>query len=270
VGTKIGREKAIVKDNDQAELPPSNNSKLLVPGSESDWLTEDAYEDIQSLEKLLDRVDAEVKRGREIPDILRRRLLPQKTTFNGQPVMTDEEYIDYKLNFYRTKTSKGYKPAIGIRHLRADVWDVVYLITRSPEEFPGEVLRVVSIIETCMIHIGLHGLDLLLVGRPKLVTERKEAIRRGSKERRRRGKPAHYTFINFTDSLDKQQNVWCLSTNDYARAATIAEDYGWDMGFVVQMAMIIAIANSETLPENLRKDAVEEVEYFKEYLNKVY
>jgi hypothetical protein len=121
-----------------------------------------------------------------------------------------------------------------------------------------------------MIHLGLHELDFLLAGRPKLVEDRLQAIRKGAKEKRRRGKPAQYSFVNFTDTLDKQQNVWCLSPEDYARAATIAEDFSWDMGFVVQMAMIMAIASSEKLPESLRKDAIEEIKFFNEYLERSY
>jgi len=251
------------------EIVPYTNNNLPVPVNNNAWITE-GDDDLQSLESLMHRVDVEIARGNQVPDILRRRLLPQKVIFNDQQMMTDDKYADYALDFYRTKTSKGHNPAIGIRHLRSDIWDSVYLITRSSEEFPGKALRVVSIVETCMIHLGLHGLDLMLVGRPKLVEERKAAIRKGGKEKRRRGKPAQYSFVNFIDALDTQQNVWCLSPEDYARAATIAEDFGWDFGFTMQMAMITAIANSETLPESLRKDAVEEIKFFNEYLERSY
>lgn len=251
------------------DIVPYTNNNLPVPVNNAIWKTEDD-DDLQPLENLMHRVDVEIARGNQVPDILRRRLLPQKAIFNDQQTMTDDKYADYALDFYRTKTSKGYNPAIGIRHLRSDIWDAVYFITRSSEEFSGKALRVVSIVETCMIHLGLHGLDFLLAGRPKLVEDRLQAIRKGGKEKRRRGKPAQYSFVNFTDTLDKQQNVWCLSPEDYARAATMAEDYGWDMGFVVQIAMVIAIASSEKLPESLRKDAVEEVKFFGEYLDRYY
>jgi len=70
--------------------------------------------------------------------------------------------------------------------------------------------------------------------------------------------------------MDTQQNVWCQSPQDYAGAATIAEDYGWSMVFVVQMAMLMAIATSEKLPMEMKNNAIEEVKFFIEFLNKNY
>ena len=254
-----------MKNKNQKASPPENNKSLIKHDA---WELEEPDEATYSLEALLDGVNKAMAQGREIKDILRRRQLPQLDPATGQPLMTEEEYTDYTLDFYSTKTSKGYKPAIGIRHMRSDIWDMVYLITRSPEVFPGRYCRLVSIVETCTIHAGLHGLDLLLAGRPKVVQNRKNAIWKGGKYKRRRPRLPPYKFVNFTDTEEKQQNIWCLSPEDYARIAAIAEDYGWDMGFVVQMTMVIAIASSENLPESLREDAKEEAKFFEEYLNR--
>jgi len=253
-----------VKGNSKDASSPKNEKSLI---KRDQWELEEPQEAVHSLEALLERVSKEMTQGGEVKDILRRRRLPQVDPGTGQPLMTDEQYMEYSLDFYQTRTSKGYHPAIGVRHLRADIWDTVYLITRSPEAFPDKACRLVSIVETCMIHVGLHQLDILLVGRPKVVKNRKNAIWKGGKEKRRRIRLGPYKFVNFTDTEEKQQNIWCLSPEDYARTAAVAEDYGWDMGFVVQMAMIMAIANSEKLPDDMRKDAKEEMKFFKEYLN---
>lgn len=254
-----------MKGKNRNILQPKNDKSLI---KHTSWELEEPEEAIYPLDALLDRVNEEITQGRDIKDILHRRRLPQVDPATGQSLMTDEQYASYALDFYQTRTSKGYHPAIGIRHVRSDVWDMVYLVTRSPEAFPGKACRYVSIVETCMIHVGLHGLDLLLAGRSKVVQNRKNAIWKGGKEKRRRPRLGPYKFVNFTDIEEKQQNIWCLSPEDYARTATVAEDYGWDMGFVVQMAMVIAIASSEKLPESLRKDAEEEVRFFREYLNR--
>lgn len=257
-------------DNDKALLPQGNNNQHEREIKPSAWELESPDESVYSLEALMDKVNRSLVQERDISEILRRRRLPQAHPATGQQLMTDEEYIEYNMGFYQTSTSKGYNPAIGIRHVLTDIWDTVYFITRSPEDFPGKALRLVSIVETCMIHVGLYWLGLLLVGRPKLVQNRKNAIRKGGKEKRRRLRPASYRFVSFVDTEEKQQNIYCLSREDYAQAAAIAEDYGWDFGFVIQIVMIIAIANSESLPGNLRENAIEETTYFKEYLNTVY
>lgn len=254
-----------MKDKNRNTSPPKNNKSLIKHDA---WELEGPDEAIYPLDALLDRVNEEIMQGRDIKDILHRRRLPQVNPATGQSLMTDEQYASYALDFYQTRTSKGYHPAIGIRHMRADIWDTVYLITRSSEVFSGKAARLVSIVETCMIHVGLHGLDILLAGRPKVVQNRKNAIWKGGKEKRRMPRLGPYKFVNYTDVEEKQQNIWCLSPEDYARTAAVAEDYGWDMGFVVQMAMVIAIASSEKLPESLRKDAEEEVRFFREYLNR--
>jgi hypothetical protein len=256
-------------NNVHKALPPSDNNQSEIKPSA--WELEKPDKFMYSLEALMHKVNKDITQGEDINEILRRKRLPQVHPTTGRRLMTDEQYMDYSLSFYQTRTSKGYNPAIGIRHVRSDIWDTVYFITRSPEDFPGKALRLVSVVETCMIHVGLHGLDLLLVGRLKIVQNRKNAIRKGGKEKRRRRLiPPSYRFVNFVDVEEKQQNIYCLSREDYARAAAIAEDYGWDFGFVIQMAMITAIASSEKLPENLRNNATEEIAYFKEYLNKVY
>jgi len=255
-----------MSEDNQKALPPPDNDKSLIKRDE--WELEEPDQVMYPLEGLLDRVDREMAQGREIKDILRRKPLLQVDPTTRQPLMTEKEYLEYSLDFYQTKTSKGYNPAIGIRHIRSDIWDIVYLITRSPEVFPGKACRLVSIVETCMIHVGLHRLDLLLVGRPKIVKNRKNAIWKGGKAKRRRLRLPPYKFVNFTDTEDKQQNIWCISPEDYARTAAIAEDFGWDMGFVVQIAMVVAIASSEKLPDDVREDAEEEMEFFREYLAK--
>ena len=250
---------------DKNTSSPENEKSLV---ERDPWALENGSDEVMySLEALLNMVTKEMARGNEVKDILRRKRLPRIDPTTGQPLMTENEYSDYLVDFYATKTSQGYKPAIGIRHMRSDIWDTVYLITRSSEEFSGKACRLVSVVETCMIHAGLRGLDLFLAGRPKVVQDRIDAIRKGGKEKRQIIRPGKYKFVNFTDVEEKQQNIWCLSPEDYARTAALAEDYGWDMGFLVQIAMIIAIANSEKLPGYLRNDALEEVEFFRSYLD---
>jgi len=257
-----------MEENNRKDLIPRPSTELKSIPADA-WALEDE-EDTQTLENLLNEVDTQMRGGLPLTEVLRRKLLPPEMTSSTSLLMTDDNYASDQLEFYRTKTSKGYRPAIGIRNVRADIWDAVYFITRNHEEFSGKAHRIVSIVETCMIHMGLRNMNLILEGRPKIVKERLEAIRKGSKERRRRGKPQQYEFVNFTDTLETQQNVWCQSSQDYARAATIAEDFGWSMGFVVQMAMIMAIATSEKLPTEMKNNAIEEVKFFTEFLDKAY
>jgi len=257
-----------MEENKHKDLVPRNKSELQ-PMHSDPWALEDE-EYTQTLENLLNEVDTTMRGGMQLEDILRQKLLPQGTTSGSTSLQIDDNYANDRLEFYRSKTSKGYRPSIGIRRGCADIWDAVYFITRGREEFPGKAHRVVSIVETCMIHLGLQVMNLILERRPKVVQERLDAIRKGGKERRRRGKPPQYDFVNFTDTMDTQQNVWCQSQQDYARAATIAEDYGWSMLFVVQMAMIMAIATSEKLPMEMKNNAIEEVKFFVEFLNKPY
>jgi len=255
-----------MKDENNDSSPPSDNTSLV---KRDEWQLEEVNtnEVMLPLEGLLESVSHEIVKGHELKDILRRRPLSKIDPTTGKELMPTNQYADYLMEFYSTRTSKGHNPAIGIRNLRSDIWDVVYLITRSPDDFPEKACRTVSIVETCMIHVGLHGLDLLLIGRPKVVKDRLNGIRKGAKEKRRKPRLGPYRFVNFIETMEKQQNIWCLSPEDYARVATIAEDYGWDMGFVVQMAMIFAISNSTKLPKYLRNDAAEEVGCFKNYLN---
>jgi hypothetical protein len=70
--------------------------------------------------------------------------------------------------------------------------------------------------------------------------------------------------------LEKQQNINCLYAGDYARASMIAADYDWPVSFVVQMALIAAIASSTRLPAEMVTNAREEIGYFNEYLNKYF
>jgi len=231
------------------------------------WQLEDPEDALPSLEDLLVEVNQELSSGKRIEEVLTREALVQVDPVSGKPHMREEGYRGEALEFYSSKTSKGHNPAIGIRGVRSDIWDTVYFITRSNEVFPEKACRVVSIVETCMIHVGLYKLDILLSGRPKVVKSRLNAIWKGAKEKRRRRQIGPYRFVNFTEREEKQQNIWCLASQDYAHIATIAEDYGWDMSFVVQIAMILAITRSSKLPRYLVNDATEEMKAFNEYLN---
>ncbi|MCK4782956.1 MAG: hypothetical protein KAV87_04335 [Desulfobacteraceae bacterium] len=245
------------------DLAPYHKPKPLISVDNSAWQTEDA--DFESLEDLLSLVEVNISKGGYIADVLQRKYLPEGEKKTTSPIETNSG--QYTLQYIQDKSTKSY---VGIRNLRAGISDATYYITRNRKEYPGSVVRLVSIVQTAMLHYGLHGLDMLLSGRTKVVEDRLEAIRLGSKEKRRRGQTPQYTFVNFIDVLDKQQNITCLSQQDYARATTIAIDYGWPMSFVVQMAMIIAIAGSERLPEDIVKDAREEVRFFTEYIHKNY
>lgn len=256
-----------MKKKNQNASPPENDKSLTKHDA---WELEEPDEAQYSLEALLEWVNTALAANKEIGEVLHRRLLLGANHTTDQILMKDEEYSDYALNRYRMATSKGHSPAIGIKHVLSDVWDAIYLITRSPEIFGGKASRLVGIVETCMIHVGLYGLDRLLAGRPKVVQKRKAAIWKGGKEKRLSLEPRQYKFVSFTNTKEKQQNIYCLSPQDFARAATISEDYDWSMGFVVQMAMVIAIASSEKLPDNLREEAKEEVRFFEQYLNSFY
>jgi len=229
----------------------------------SAWVTEDA--DMMSLENLLLEVERAIATGGQLSDILQRRALSSPYTTPSTKHV--ESSVGNLVDFFRVKEAKPY---IGIRNIRAEIHDSVYYITRSKDEYPGKSTRVVSLVQTCMIHLGLHVLDQILTNRPKVVDDRLDAIRKGSKEKRRRGQPPQYTFVNFTETMDKQQNIACLSPQDYARAVAISVDYAWPLSFVIQIAMIIAIANSEALPSEMVKNAREEVKYLVEYLDKYY
>jgi transcription antitermination factor NusG len=246
------------------DLIPNGKKKLPTPVNGNAWQTEQDSE-FESLEDLLNIVEENINKGANIAQVLRRKYLPESKNegtnhFNNNSSQVILEYI-------REKTAKPY---VGIRHLCTVIYDSIYFITRDRGAYPGKAVRMVSVVTTTMIHYGLSGLDTLLSGRLKVVEERLESIRLGSKEKRRKGQLPQYVFVNFVETMDKQQNIACLCQQDYARATTIAVDYGWTLGFVIQIAMAIAVASSERLPVNMVKDAKEEVRYFQEYLNKNY
>lgn len=245
----------------------NNNSKDLVP--QNAWNLEIDWEYTQTLENLLDEVNVKMREGLSLQDVLYHRTIPQENTLDNNPMPYDK-YTYNQFDLYQSRTSKGYKPAIGIRHICNDIWDAIYYITRNHEVFRGRIHGTVSIVETVMIHLGLRGIDRILQDRPSIVKERLDAIHKGSKERRKMGKLPRYVFVNFTEKRDDQQNVWCQNVGDYARMGAIAEDYDWTMSFVVQMAMIVAMACSEKLPEEMRKNAVDEVRCFIEFLDKYF
>ena len=228
----------------------------------SAWVPED--DGFESLEDLLSLVEESISRGGYTDDFLKHKYLPGGREEEG---IAESSSGQPTLDYIRHKSARSY---VGIRHLHIVIFDAVYYITRNREEYPGKAVRLVSIVETIMLHYGLHGLDMLLSNRPKVIEDRLEAIRLGDKERRRRGQAPEYTWVVFTEGKEKQQNITCLIEQDYARATTIATDYDWTLSFVVQIALILAIAGSQRLPNHTVKDAKEEVRYFQEYLEKHY
>jgi len=148
--------------------------------------------------------------------------------------------------------------------------DAIFTITRDIERYPFKGARIVSVVEATMIHYGLHHLDYILTNRSKVVQERLEVIRTGDKEKRRRGNPPSYIFVEFTERNDRQRNFNCQVLEDLARIHTITADYGWTAAFLVQVVMIIAIAGSIKLPGHMVDSARNEVRFFTEYLNKYY
>ena len=261
---KIFDYKARYKDMSQEQNQKENNPNPHQKVDNSAWKLEEPYEN-ESLEDLLSLVETRIDSGGCIDDILERRYLPEgegddRSLAETGPARNAIEYI-------RNKTTRSQ---IGIRHLITVVHDAIFFITRSHGDYPGKAVRLIGVVETVMVHYGLHGLDMLLSDRSRVVAERLEVIRLGGKEKRRRGQPPPYGFVMFTDTRQTQVNITCLSQRDYARASRIAEDYGWTLGFVMQVAMVIAVAGSERLPADMVEQSREEVIYFQEYLDKYY
>ena len=64
----------------------------------------------------------------------------------------------------------------------------------------------------------------------------------------------------------KQRNIYCYDRTDYARMEKIHNEYKWDMGFTIQMAVVVGIMHSERLPEELKEKAKQEVEALEKWI----
>jgi hypothetical protein len=162
----------------------------------------------------------------------------------------------------RGEDSESRQLYVAVKHMLRELIDLFKYIPLDTKYFKGRAYRYRTVVQCGLIHIGLYHLEKLLVGRRDWRQKLVEAGRHGKSLYML--EPPRWKYFHLEPV--SQTNIYCYDRVDYARLEKIHEEYGWDLGYTVQAAIIVGMTHSEKLPKEWRELAEKEMEEIKAWV----